>query len=217
MRYKSAVLFGLLVASELSACAVPSFYTAENLDARVVDAETKLPIPGVIVVASWTLSGGTMEGKPMGSLVAGEAITDNEGRFHIAGWGRTERPSSGILDVLDPEFVLYKPGYLLAYKTNYNPSIPLYDTVDRSVRTSRWNGKDITLEKDNGNPNRFQDNFIGAFVPLYVIYDSPDCKWKRIPRAVHAFEQERLRQLKFERPLRVVPPLELLLSRPNCQ
>jgi hypothetical protein len=218
MRMVKATLFGLLLVSGLGACAAPGSYTADNLDARVVDAETKQPIAGVVVVASWTLTrASTMEPSYVGSVKSEEAITDESGRFHLAGWGPIPRPRSGILDVLDPEFVLFKPGYLAAYKSNYNPATPIYTGVERSARTSTWNGKDIELERDSGDRARYANTFIRAFVPLQVVYNFPACNWKQIPLAVHAFEQERLRQLKLERPLHVVPPLKLMLASRDCQ
>ena len=202
----------------LAGCAVPPYYTAENLDARVIDAETKQPISDAVVVALWVLKGG-MESSPIASLKVEEATTDEMGRFHIPGWGPLARPSNGYLDVLDPELVILKHGYLLLRASNYNEAIPVHTLVDKAVRTSNWNGRDIGLERDKGDQTRYANAFYSAFGPLSgFVFNSDDCKWKQMPRTVHAFEAERIYQGEvMHKTLYQIPPLSGLLKRPQCQ
>jgi hypothetical protein len=219
MKIGYRIAFVLTSVHTLAGCAVPPYYTAENLDARVIDAETKQPISGAIVVASWTLKGGAERGA-IASLRVEEATTDEMGRFHIPGWGPLARPSNGFLDDLDPELVILKHGYFLAQKSNYNATIPAYTLVDKAVRTSNWNGRDIELERHKGDQNRYRNSFLGAFVSLNrFVYNSDDCKWKQMPKTVHAYEAERIYQRTVTgKPFdEVIPALSALLVRPQCQ
>jgi len=200
-------------------CATPATYTAENIDARVVDSVTKQPIPGALVVAMWTLVRYN-EYSTVGVLKVEEAVTDEFGRFHISGWGPLPRPSSGVLDVLDPQFVVFKHGYLLGHASNYNASVPVHTRVDASIRTSNWNGRDIELEPDKGDQRRYRASFVGAFGALdRFIYSSADCKWKQFPKMVHAFEKERIYQRSVTgKPYdEVIPDLKGMLASPQCQ
>jgi len=81
------------------------------LKGYVVDAETKQPIDGVIVVAMWRLSQFLSQGFGGYAKVI-EVKTDKEGNFKIPFW-ITFKPwkfNSAMHD-LAPEIVIYKPGY----------------------------------------------------------------------------------------------------------
>lgn len=77
-------------------------YSAGPTHGTVLDAETKQPIAGAIVVAQWVLEGGMHWGE-VGLLKIGESATDESGVFRIEEWGPLPRPSGGVLDGLDPD------------------------------------------------------------------------------------------------------------------
>src|SRR5882672_257399 len=60
-----------------SACAsFPFFYRAEAIEGWVADAETGMPLEGVIVVGHWRLKGGFEGGNPVAELKILESVTD---------------------------------------------------------------------------------------------------------------------------------------------
>ena len=64
-------------------------YSAEPIEGWVVDAKTKKPIEGVIVVADWQLHKNTsLGGKiPASHLYIVETRTDRNGLFRFEEWG----------------------------------------------------------------------------------------------------------------------------------
>ncbi len=196
--------------------AAPLSYSAEALEARVIDADTKQPVSGAVVVASWILVGG-MHANATEILVVSEATTDDAGRFHIAAWGPIARPASGVLDVWDPDIVIVKSGYLLADKNNYEAGSPPDKRLNLSVRTSAWNHRDIELKRNELGTAQYTSHFALFFARLQLVYGSTDCKWKQIPNAVRAFEAERKYQVSLGIKIHLVPPLDRLTSLPRCQ
>lgn len=66
-----------LCLAAVPACATPIRYSAEPIEAWVVDAETKQPLDGVVVTANWQLKEGTFGGSvQVGQLMvaAGKVI-----------------------------------------------------------------------------------------------------------------------------------------------
>lgn len=78
------------------------YYSADPIEAKVIDAETKQPLEGVTVVAHWELVYGTPGGSsPAGQLTAMEAVTDHDGKFHFPGWGLKLAIRSHLSDYRD--------------------------------------------------------------------------------------------------------------------
>jgi hypothetical protein len=96
------LIFLLTATLPLAACAAgpPSRYSAESLEAWVVDDETSQPLEGVNVVAHWALFGG-MHTDVVGQLMVMETVTDAQGRFFFPAWGPKKRPQ-GFLWYADP-------------------------------------------------------------------------------------------------------------------
>lgn len=80
----------------LPACAspYPSHYSAEAIEAKVIDADTKKPIEGVIVTASWQLLGGMEGSLPIGQMQVMETQTGSDGVFRFPAWGPLKRPKA---------------------------------------------------------------------------------------------------------------------------
>lgn len=136
----------------LPACAGPVTYSAESIEAWVVDAETKQPIEGAVVVAHWVLEGPTLvdiKVRQAGDLVVLEAVTDKDGRFHFPGWGPIRHWGRSRLTYLDPELIVFKSGY--EYRRLANPiTKEAIEGKPYPIRRSQWNGKTIELKKFSG-------------------------------------------------------------------
>jgi hypothetical protein len=76
---------------------------------RVVDAVTKQPLAGAVVVAVWYYSTPTLAGDLTHFHDAVEVLTDAQGFFTVDAPG-IERRAPRRTDF--PEFVIFKPGYL---------------------------------------------------------------------------------------------------------
>jgi len=91
----------------LTAC---NCYNAESTEGWVIDAVTKKPIEGVIVVANWQLHKSTLDGKkPATHLIIIESTTNGGGRYFIRGWG-PKTASWGFFIDRDPQLLFYKEG-----------------------------------------------------------------------------------------------------------
>jgi hypothetical protein len=73
-----------LWALALSAC---ERYSADPIEAWVVDASSGAPLEGVIVTANWQRTGGFEGSYPKGQMMVMETTTDKKGRFQFSGWG----------------------------------------------------------------------------------------------------------------------------------
>ena len=83
-------------------------YTAEPIEAWVVDPETNQPLQDVIVVAHWQLKGGLEGGNRVGQMMVMETVTDAQGRFYFPGWGPKFRPLNGELKTGSPRIAAFQ-------------------------------------------------------------------------------------------------------------
>lgn len=178
----------LLAAISLPACAAPLTYSAESIEARIVDAETKRPIEGVIVTANWELRGGPSPGgsTAVGQLMVMEALTDKTGRFQFPAWGPI-RQSKGELHHRDPQLILFKPGYqhrVLSNKERFS-----IEAIVEPVRRSDWNGKTIELKLFRGTIAEYAERLESMTTSLETLL-MEECGWKRIPHMVRAVSRQ---------------------------
>jgi len=178
----------LVLLLPLPACSShPNQYSAEAIEAWVVDAETKQPLSDVIVVANWGLHVGTIDGrKPGGQLVVMETVADKDGRFSFPAWGPKRRPFNTFLDNMDPGLALFKPGY--EYRGMQN-SVKSY-VNNNQVRQSRWSGKTIELKKFDGNMKKYARNLSFLHTTMRSILIDGECDWKQIPKLIIAVDQQ---------------------------
>jgi len=174
----------LLAALPACASPYPSHYSAEAIEAQIVDADTKKPIEGVIITANWQLFHSTIGGRvPGDQLMVMEAITGKDGRFNFPAWG-PKLALSGYLDNRDPQFLLFKSGY--EYRALQNPTL---STTDHSpVRRSAWNGKTIELKPFKGTQDEYA-KVLGT-LSLSWAYSGNECEWKMIPLMVLAAHKQ---------------------------
>ena len=185
-------MFG--VALLLTACATPGQdeYSADAIEARVVDEQTGQPLEGVVVVANWLLMGGTAGGRSqLGPLMVLEAISDATGKFFFPAWGPLPNRTSGYLDNADPELWLFTSGYYFTRRAND------YTTDYRkkpSRRKSEFVGKTIPLKRFAGNEDAYADHVattgwsLAANLKWYE-----DCTIARTPALAAALDRENTR------------------------
>ena len=119
----------------------PPVYWAEEIRARVIDADTKAPLEGVIVAANWELRDPWIG--PVGQVAVMEAVTDKDGRFTIPAWGPRLRGSlTGRLTFSDPRLLFFKSGYVPHGVENKE-----YLVSNSPFRRSDWAGETIKLKK----------------------------------------------------------------------
>jgi hypothetical protein len=86
---------------------------------RVIDAETKEPIEGAVVVAEWWEEKGAFFGSLERLRDVKETLTDRDGKWSITGPESDKKKMvRGMLSVIaivwairDPGFIIFKPGY----------------------------------------------------------------------------------------------------------
>jgi hypothetical protein len=173
----------------LHACSdVPKEYAAEAIEARVVDAETRKPLKGVIVVIHWELKGGFEGNSPVGQMEVNETVTDKTGHFYFPAWGPRPRPK-GYLRSSEPHILLFKPGY--EYKRLANEVSSKVSM--EPLRRSDWNGKTIELKPFKGTTEQYARHFESLNNDLeHIAADQPEeCNWKNLPKIIMAMANER--------------------------
>lgn len=174
----------------LPACAALT-YSAEPIEAWVVDAETQRPLEGVVVVAHWELRGGPSPGgsTPVGQLMVMEAVTDKNGRFHFPAWGPKLRPALTELHNHDPHLILFKSSYRYAGLANEMRYISRPETILEPVRRSDWNGKTIELKPFKGTVEEWARHL--GFLMTSLRFVEENCNWKKTPRIILALDSEK--------------------------
>lgn len=112
----------ILLISSVQISQAAGLYSKPEFRGRVIDAETKEPLEGAVVVFlydRWPIIGGP--GGPNSYIFhAKETLTDSKGEFNIPSF------SSFILSSLDAgiRFIFYKPGYMASYgRDNISPTL----------------------------------------------------------------------------------------------
>ena len=193
MRRLVTVLF-LVALCPLQACGMQ--YSAEPIEAWVIDAETNQPLEGVIVVAHWQLYGG-LHPDNAGELTILETVTDKAGRFNFPAWGPkalpSGAPSNARLTFLDPEILIFKIGYTHQRVANELTSDALKNQGP-PLRRSRWNGKKIKMEKLDKLTLKDLDDLNGDL--KFLLRNPENCNWRYVPKTILAIRDSRLELAK---------------------
>ncbi|MBI4654074.1 MAG: hypothetical protein HY752_03675 [Nitrospirae bacterium] len=90
---------------------------AATFKGKVIDADTKEPIGGAVVVASWSESTATITGGSQRSKDVKETLTNKNGEWEIKG-PKGDRFIAQVFAMIPsiyyteaPEFIVFKPGY----------------------------------------------------------------------------------------------------------
>lgn len=193
MKRKIHGLFVILAClATLPACAALT-YSAEPIEAWVIDTETKKPLEGVVVTANWQLEQGTAGGNiQAGQLMVMEAVTDKEGRFSFPAWGPKTTWQSFLVND-DPQLLFFKSGY--EYRRLNNPYSSDRELRLRPDRRSVWNGKTIELKLFKSGLKEYEELFEDFNHMLErIATDQPtECHWKNLQKTIRAMNQERSR------------------------
>lgn len=184
------LLCSMLALPTCKASDYPDSYSAEAIKARVVDADTRQPLEGVIVTANWELFGGFEGNTPVGQMKVMETITDSNGRFSFPAWGPEPR-KRGYLWNRDPQILLFKPGY--EYRRLTNEVISKINKA--SLRQSEWNGKTIEMKPFKGSMKEYVGRFhyLNSDVEQIITQNPEACYWKQLPKMLMAIDHERKR------------------------
>jgi hypothetical protein len=178
----------LLVAAALCGCGSP-YYTADPIEAWVVDAETGAPIEGAVVTANWQLLAGSFDtgGRKLRQLEVMETVTDKNGRFHFPGFIRLNI-SLDDLGEEDPQVLVFKPGYQYYRATN---DYPIGSASPGPHRASSANGRRLKMRRVDSDLQTRARDLTSLGINLTSIEDSGDLG--RIPGILRAIGCERMR------------------------
>jgi len=177
----------------LNACGSP-YYTADPIEAWVVDAETGQPIEGAVVTANWQLVAASFDtgGRKLRQLKVMETVTDKNGRFTFPGFTKLNLSLNELRDE-DPQILIFKSGYRY-FRTSHD-----YDTRKPSPgahRTSPLVEKNVRLERADSNPQKVAHELTFLTTELANIWASHD--GEEIPRMTHALGCERKRLVAID-------------------
>jgi hypothetical protein len=166
----------LLVAPE-SEAKTPLFYWGKAISGAVVDADTKQPLDGVIIVAQWVYTGGAR-------LHVVEVVTDRDGKYHVPAWGPKPRNilAPRLSGYFDPQILCFKPGYELLNLANR-----FLDNYE-AVRTSDWDGKTVEMKRFRGSVKEWAERL--SFLQGYLGWGGTNPNWRQYPRMVLAVLEE---------------------------
>jgi hypothetical protein len=101
-------LWGLLFVSIPIGTSVVPVYAGGPYRGRVIDAETKQPLEGAVVLAVWENKAPGISGTSYSYLDSEEVLTDENGRFVV---GKNPPVSSSMPWVAGPRITIFYPGY----------------------------------------------------------------------------------------------------------
>jgi len=207
-------LSALLLSSACFFSGPPTYYQ-DAITVRVVDRETKKPLEGVGVLATWEYwdTIGTNGGK---LLRVADAVTDKDGRFRLEGWGPLARNPRYVLWQKDPHLLLIRAGYLPLHLDNEllshdDPDNAAYEIAELNTpqkkyprfyapleyppgpkRECYWNGKTVGLKRPkNLEEEAAELDFQLSWRPddEREFSDSVDVFWKPFFRAVDSLPE----------------------------
>jgi hypothetical protein len=180
---KMVLTGAILVFTALPACGSWLVYHKPEFKGRLIDAETKQPIEGVVVVAMYR-SHPIISGPAGGSssiIHVKEALTDARGEFHIPSYTTLIQPNS-YEDRTD--FIIYKPGYASYPRRWQEPRIYPFD----------YCGPEILFSKEIGAKGEIRNR--GQVIPImYGLAELPRLEGK----------EQRLRAVPSTNPAELSP------------
>jgi hypothetical protein len=174
----------LAMAAVVGACCGCRFYSADPIAAKVVDADTGLPLAGVNVVAEWTYGGGEWGDTRTHAVMVIEAVTDQDGRFAMPGWG--PRAANGLLPAYAPVLTLFKSGYDILGAGSRGSSL---ETAPSHMR-SDLNGTTLRLKRFEGSLEQYSERLVLLSVWFDLLFGNDECNWKAMPRMIWALEMQ---------------------------
>jgi hypothetical protein len=172
-----------------------NIYSAKPIEAWIIDAETRKPVAGAVVVARWTLSYG-YEGGGGYDWVIMETVTDENGRFRFPGWGPRAIPTALLWQAKmgrhDPDIKFYKFGYAgvkqtqsMADKEYHRPKLIDYAWGGSSEREWYLNGETLEYKPAKGDLKLLTEE-LDAFDSRLEYIRGGGCEYIHIPCALNA-------------------------------
>ena len=177
MKKTYLLLWGFLISVSATGCFGHLVYSSGPYRGQVLDAETKEPLVGAVVLAIWYWEAPGLGGH--GPAVdyhdALEALTDAQGEFTV--------PAKTLLTVIgkirEPKLVIYYPGY------GFFPSLQAYPQDDKEVRAAyerRFFQVKLIKLKTREERMKVRDD------PVWIS-DVPDAKMPNLVRLVNKERQ----------------------------
>jgi len=177
-------------------------YKAAPIEGTVIDADSKKPLSGVIIVANWHLKRTALHGTTnLGALWLAEAVTDINGHYSIPGQPLTLAPAFSWFGYSGPYLYFFKSSYMPLLKNNPQNGA-WFSLADKEYfRTSVWDGQTIELARPSSRYIRIwggvrRARFIS--VTLFAgdlkrdILYRESCAWQHIPKMITALDKELL-------------------------
>jgi len=188
VNYISALLM-VFMAIILSGCALPGVYNhyVPSIEGKVVDADTKEPIEGVLIIAFRDTNIPTIAGSELrDSLPAQEAFTDSEGFYELKEMGNVF--ADGYINKFAPYLYFFKSGYLVEFRKND------MDLRDHSVhdwyRSSDWDSKAIELKLHGDFDLKYVAGVGNIISSIRRERSRNACKVAGIPNAIRVINAE---------------------------
>jgi hypothetical protein len=164
-----------------SSCGI---YSADEITATVVDADTKAPIEGVNVIAGWVVRGGINYGNTVGYMNVMETVTSGDGKFHFRSWGPRANLHLGEIRREAPTLMLFKSGYRYTAAENNGSSL----AAAPSAMKSDWNDKTILMKRYAGTMPDYDAGYTALWTDLTFLRDHGH--WSAIPQFLCAVGRE---------------------------
>lgn len=165
----------------VSSCGI---YSADEITATVVDADTKAPIEGVNVIAYWAVRGGINYGATVGYLNVMETVSDKNGRFHFSRWGPRPNFHLGEVRQKAPALALFNGGYRYTAAENGGGSL----NAAPSRMRSDWDNQTIAMKRYVGTAPDYDAGFIALMTDTANL--GRYGHWADIPRFLCALARE---------------------------
>lgn len=197
--------------ASLVACA-PPYYTADPIEAWVVDAETGQPIEGAVVTANWQLVSVGLDtgGRKLHQLEVKETRTDKNGRFYFPGFTKLNNMVDELREE-DPQLLIFKPGYEY-YRTA--SSYPNREGQPGAHRTARFNGEKLKLTNDDQNIKKAAANLSSLTTNLESIANAGASN--EVPQMLRAVACA-AKQLRAKDSHLIIPVLGNAETEKNCE
>lgn len=163
-----------------SGCTTFGLYKIESITGTIIDAQTKKPVEGAVVVVERPIYGG-YHGGLLGFVEFQETITDKNGGFFLPALG--VKNLDGYIDTSSPYLVIFKAGYQYTKLRNLKESdIGLSQEYRQHewLQTSIWNGTKIEITRFTGSKEEYKQELFDIS-KAYNWYDSQTrdkkCSW----------------------------------------
>ena len=139
---------------------------------RVIDAETKAPLVGAVVLATWLRHKVYPFHMNQEFYMAREVLTDGDGRFRMEA---QDIEAGAPRRTFRPEFVIFSPGY---------GWFPRYHAQPKGLIAGVFEGGGVTVELPRIRTEAERREIVGRLPPFFPPYEA-------MPKLIHLINIER--------------------------